>query len=399
VGPVDAPLGVALAELHEFVLTTVGEAYASSLARRGRLPGVAPEMFEKLFENSALGKLIYHCEDPDDPASFRLMRANAAAARAAHPRIFTHVGKTLSETSPYLMDTPIPGHYAAAARHGEVRQWVITTDARALAEKTYEAHCSPLGDGFIVVAFQDVSERCRMQQEVRRHIAELERSNRELDEFAYVASHDLKGPLQDVRNLSTWIREDLGAALPAESEQHMQKLLDRVARMERLLDDLLAYSRAGRVSAPVEELDVRALIHDVLALTQVPPGMRVVVKADIAPIRTPKAPLAQVLRNLVGNAFKHHDRSEGVVTIDVKDAGDRIELTVADDGPGIPPEFHDRVFRIFQTLRPRDAVEGSGIGLAIVKKVVESHGGSVTIDSRGSRGTTMRFTWPKESET
>jgi len=377
----------------------VGEAYASSLARRGRLPGVAPDMFERLFENSALGKLIYYSEDPDDPASFRLMRANAAAARAAHPRIFTHVGKSLKETSPYLMETDIPGHYTAAARDGEVRTWVISTDARALAEKTYEAHCSPLGGGFIVVAFQDISERSRMQQEVRRHITELERSNRELDEFAYVASHDLKGPLQDVRNLSTWIREDLGDGLPEQSARHMKKLLDRVARMERLLDDLLAYSRAGRVRAAVEELDVRALIDDVLALIQLPSGMHVVVRADIPPIRTPKAPLAQVLRNLVGNALKHHDRREGVLTIEVSDAAERIQFTVADDGPGIPPEFHDRVFRIFQTLRPRDAVEGSGIGLAIVKKVVESHGGSVTIESHGGRGTTMRFTWPKESDT
>ena len=388
----------AAAEFHEFVLTNVGEPYVTAQARLQDLTEIRPDLFPRIFDDSPLGKLIYRLEDPADRGSFRLVRANASAARAAHPRIFSHVGKTLNETSPYLLDTDIPDHYAAAARHGEFRQWVITTDARALAEKTYEAHCAALGDGYIVVAFQDISERTRMQQEVSRHVAELERSNRELDDFAYVASHDLKGPLQDVRNLSTWLREDLGDALPEASVRHIQKLHDRVQRMERLLDDLLAYSRAGRSRVPVEQFAVQDVIDEILALSPLPPGFTVKVSGAVARIRTPRAPLAQVFRNLLGNAVKHHDRDVGALAVAVRDTGAKLDIAISDDGPGIPRAFHEQVFRIFQTLRPRDSVEGSGIGLAIVKKVVESHGGVVTIASEG-RGTTIRFTWPKESET
>ncbi|MET0409878.1 MAG: PAS domain-containing protein, partial [Polyangiaceae bacterium] len=151
----------------------MGEQYVSAQARLGNLPEIRAELFPRIFDDSPLGKLIYRLEDPADRGSFRLLRANASAARTAHPRIFSHVGKTLNETSPYLLNTEIPDYYTAAARHGEFRQWVITTDTRALAEKTYEAHCAPLGDGYVVVAFQDISERTRMQQEVSRHVAEL----------------------------------------------------------------------------------------------------------------------------------------------------------------------------------------------------------------------------------
>jgi two-component system sensor kinase FixL len=235
-----------------------------------------------------------------------------------------------------------------------------------------------------------------MEDELRRYVSELERSNGELDDFAHAASHDLKSPLTDIKNLCHWIGEDLGDDLPANSRRHMGLVFDRLARLERLLDDLLAYSRAGRERPPVEQFSLQQLIADVIALTPIPAGFSVDVQADVGPIRTPKSPLAQVVRNLLGNAIKHHDRERGTVRIAAIAAGDRIVLSVADDGPGIPPEFHERVFRIFQTLKSRDEVDGSGVGLALVKKVVEAHGGTVAVDSVG-RGTTVRFSWPREA--
>jgi signal transduction histidine kinase len=392
-----AELQLVAAGLRELVMTHVGRGYVEAQSGGARSPNAPHELYLALFRNSATGMLVYRFEDRADLGSFRLVSANAAAARVSHPRIFEQVGKTLRQTSPYLLDTEVPQQYAAAVLEGQSRIWTITTDGKGLANKTYEARCFPLMGDYVGVAFEDISVRCQMEEQVRHHIAELERSNRELDDFAYAASHDLKAPLQDVKNLSAWICEDLGEALPVDTARHARTMLDRLGRMERLLDDLLAYSRAGRDRAPPEQFAIRDVLEDVIALTPLPPGFRIEVLADVAPIRTPRSPLAQVLRNLLGNAIKHHDRDHGLLTIEAREAKDRVHISVTDDGPGIPPEFHERVFRIFQTLRPRDAVEGSGIGLAIVKKVVESHGGAVTIDSIG-RGTTVRFSWPRVSK-
>lgn len=395
--PVQSPELVAAAlGLRAFVMTYVGRAYVDSRDSGESGTTARLGLYADLFRNSATGMVIYRFEDRADLGSFRLMEANAAAASVSHPRVFELVGKTLRQTSPYVLDTEIPRHYAAAVERGEPRSWTITTDAKALAQKTYSARSFPLSGDYVGVSFEDITEQRRMEDEVRGHVAELERSNRELDDFAYAASHDLKGPLQDVKNLSTWICEDLGSALPPATARHVETMLDRLGRMERLLDDLLAYSRAGRDLAPAERFSIREVFDDVLALTPLPDGFRVTVQADVAPIRTPRSPLAQVLRNLVGNAVKHHDRMQGLIAIEAVESKKRIHISVRDDGPGIPPEFHERVFRIFQTLQPRDAVEGSGIGLAIVKKVIESHGGSVFIESTG-RGTAVHFSWPKES--
>jgi signal transduction histidine kinase len=391
-----AELQTVAAGLRELVMTHVGRGYIEARNAKAPLMGPSADVYGALFRNSATGMLVYRWEDRTDLGSFRLMVANAAAARVSHPRIFEQVGKALRQTSPYLLNTEVPRHYAAAVLEGQSRSWTITTDGKALANKTYEARCFPLMGDYVGVAFEDVSVRRQMEEQVRHHIAELERSNRELDDFAYAASHDLKGPLQDVKNLSAWICEDLGDALPATTARHARTMLDRLGRMERLLDDLLAYSRAGRDRAAPEQFAIRDVLDDIMALTPLPPGFRVEVLADIAPICTPRSPLAQALRNLVGNAIKHHDRDHGLITIEAREVKERVHISVADDGPGIPPEFHERVFRIFQTLRPRDAVEGSGIGLAIVKKVVESHGGGVAIESMG-RGTTVRFSWPRVS--
>jgi len=223
---------------------------------------------------------------------------------------------------------------------------------------------------------------------------ELQRSNRELDDFAYVASHDLKAPLRAIDNLSKWIAEDAAKVLPASSREHLEKMQQRVQRMELLLDDLLAYSRAGRLRSMIEWVDTRALLQNILEMNVLPTGFDVSVNGDMPTFHTRKAALEQVLRNLIANAVKHHDRPDGHVEISCRDQADHFEFVVADDGPGIPDEFHERIFRMFQTLQPRDQVEGSGVGLALVKKLVESEGGRISIDATQGRGATFRFTWP-----
>jgi signal transduction histidine kinase len=241
-----------------------------------------------------------------------------------------------------------------------------------------------------------VTERQLAEKKLTANADELERSNAELEQFAYVASHDLKAPLRAIDNLSKWIEEDLKDVLVGEARENMELIRGRVARLEALLDDLLAYSRAGRIGTEVAPVDTAAMVDEIVALLDPPEGFTVSVSGELPKFSTANGPLEQVLRNLIGNAIKHHDRTTGHANVSVEDRGDFYEFAVTDDGLGIPPELQDRAFRMFETLKPRDEVEGSGMGLAIVKKVVEWQGGRVWIESEtGSRGATFRFIWKK----
>jgi signal transduction histidine kinase len=164
--------------------------------------------------------------------------------------------------------------------------------------------------------------------------------------------------------------------------------------MDRLLTDLLEFSRVGRVALDVAPLEVTALVEEVLELASPPPQFRIVRQISAAALETASLPLRRVLLNLVGNAIKHHDQAEGQILIRVEDQGPRVIFEVSDDGPGIPPQYHGKIFEMFQTLRSRDEVEGSGIGLSLVKKIVDNAGGNVAVESSG-RGSTFRVAWPR----
>ena len=239
-----------------------------------------------------------------------------------------------------------------------------------------------------MVINHDVTERRRHEEElqelnasleerVRERTTELQRSNDELDRFAYVASHDLKAPLRAIANLATWINEDSeGLSPPAQA--HLAKLNGRVRRMEKLLDDLLAYSRAGRVRHEPQLVDTELLVQDTVEYLNVPPGFAVEVVRPLPTLYTERVPLATVFRNLIENAYKHHDHPGcGCVRISAEEQADAVMFAVSDNGPGIEPHYHERIFVMYQTLKPRDEVEGSGIGLPVVKKIVESRGGTV----------------------
>lgn len=235
-----------------------------------------------------------------------------------------------------------------------------------------------------------------LEQRIVERTAELQRLNQELNQFAYVASHDLKAPLRAITNLATWLAEDTAGLLPASSQTHLAKLQGRVQRMERLLDDLLAYSRASRQRHPPERVNPVTLIQDVVELLAPPPGFRITVEPTTAPtFQMERIPLETVFRNLIDNAIKHHHcPAAGQVTIVIQEQAQCLHFTVRDNGPGIDPKFHQRIFEMFQTLRPRDEVEGSGMGLAVVKKQIESRGGTIQVASAVGEGATFSFTWP-----
>jgi signal transduction histidine kinase len=234
-----------------------------------------------------------------------------------------------------------------------------------------------------------------LEQRVIKRTAELTRTIQDLDQFAYVASHDLKTPLRAIDSLASWIAEDAGDLLPEASQEHLRKLRGRVKRLEGLLNDLLAYSRAGREHEERQQINTRKLVNYIAQMIEPPPEFEIIAAPDLPILLTNRVPLETVLRNLISNAINHHHRDQGKVFVSAREAGDWVEFRVEDDGPGIAPIFHERIFGMFQTLRPRDEGEGSGMGLALVKKIVENFGGKVGIISTEGDGSIFWFTWPK----
>lgn len=224
---------------------------------------------------------------------------------------------------------------------------------------------------------------------------ELEYANSELDQFAYVASHDLKAPLRAIANLASFLREDIESGNNTDAVKNLNMIESRTRRLDALLDSLLAYSRAGRKNADFELVDLRELV-ETSARVVTPANADLHFSGTFGQVTVCRAPLEQVVRNLVDNAFKHHDRQDAQVEVDCSVVDGEIHLVVADDGAGIAPEFHDQVFGMFRTLQPRDKVEGSGMGLAILKKQIECYGGSIALESDPAvqRGTTFIVTWP-----
>lgn len=241
--------------------------------------------------------------------------------------------------------------------------------------------------------------RAGLADRIRKDTEELKRSNDELNHFAYIASHDLKTPLQSIDMLSQWIEEDLGPTLTDESRQHMTLLRAQVRRMTDLLESLLRYSRVGGTEERIEDVDTAGLVREVTELLSPPNDIRVVVEGELPILKTARAPLFQVFHNLIDNAIKHHDREDGLITISsIPGDGGFHTIVVSDDGPGIPSMFRERVFQMFQRLRSSEDVQGSGMGLALVKKIVNLHGGTIDLDAHDGRGATFRFTWPRETK-
>ncbi len=373
----------------DIAMATIGSAYVETKESAARQAEHQLGLYIDMFRKASVGMLVYAGVDPDDIGGFRLVAVNPAATRMTGFELANAVGRSIRETSPGMLESEAALHFRSTLATGQSEQWSATW-GEPPNERRFQAQTVPLGGGYLGVLFDDVTEQ-------ERHLAELERSNRELDEFAYVASHDLKAPLRDIDSLAGWVVEDVGESLPAESGRHLAQLRDRVNRMEGLLEDLLAYSRAGRLAKAPEQFNLRDAVQNAALLAAIPDGFEVEVEGADIELSAPRAPLEQVLRNLLGNAVKHHTRDDGRIRISAAHKGDCVEVSVADDGPGIPHEFHERVFRMFQTLRPRDEIEGSGMGLAIVKKLIEAHAGRLALESAPGEGTTIVFTWPTVS--
>jgi PAS domain S-box-containing protein len=245
----------------------------------------------------------------------------------------------------------------------------------------------------------DVTEHHRLESSLKEKQAELQRSNRDLEQFAYVASHDLKAPLRSIEVLVQWIREELDDYEGGDVQENLNLLSRRTQRLNQLLEDLLAYSRAGRKVGDRATVDSHELVLETIALLDPRETTTVRIEGRLPVLETYATPLEQVFRNLIGNAIKHQSSDHGEVVISCEDSGGDLLFSVQDDGEGIPAEYAERVFEMFQTLKPRDKVEGSGMGLAIVNRIVTWQGGRVWFEpGPNGKGTVFKFIWRRHAE-
>lgn len=241
----------------------------------------------------------------------------------------------------------------------------------------------------------DISLRKQAEERQARLIHELEGANEELKNFAYVVSHDLKAPLRAIGSLADWIGTDQAEKLDADGKEHLRLLTQRVRRMDGLIDGILQYSRVGRVREAVVAVDVNAVVQEALAMLAPPSHIRVEVTPDLPTIRAERTRILQLFQNLLSNAIKYLDKPQGLIRVGCVGHDREWEFTVSDNGPGIEPRHFKRIFQLFQTLAPKDRVESTGVGLALVKKIVELYGGRVWIESQPGAGSTFFFTLPK----
>ena len=228
--------------------------------------------------------------------------------------------------------------------------------------------------------------------ELAKTTAQLELRNQELDRFSYVVSHDLKAPLRAISNLSTWIEDDFEGVVDPDTHKHLELMRSRIQRMEALIDGLLEYARVGNTQKSLKTFSVEDLLAEIVDSLSISDSFKLDLPTNLPPITTNRILLDRVFANTIGNAYKHHPRTDGTIRVTAQPSGDLWEFTVSDDGAGIASENHERVFDIFQTLADPQK-KNTGIGLSIVKKIVEAQGGHISIESQLGAGTTFRFTW------
>lgn len=318
-----------------------------------------------------------------------------------------------------LLCTPAPGRFATETRNS----WIILAGGLAFTTLlttylvTLLGHARRVREEVNVRTAQlwetveelnrEVAERKSAERELKilnetleQHIAnrtaEAERRAQYLEQFAYVASHDLKAPLRAVSNLAGWIEEDLTDVLDDASREQMVLLRDRVQRMHNLIEGLLEYSRVGKTSESESRIDTLELITEIVDSLSPPKGFKIKVQKGMPTLYADRLQLGQVFSNLISNALTHHGDDRGKIRISVQDLGGSYEFSVCDDGQGIDPAYQEKVFMIFQTLASGDFENSTGIGLALVKKIVEESGGNIRLESTLGRGACFYFTWPKK---
>jgi two-component system sensor kinase FixL len=243
---------------------------------------------------------------------------------------------------------------------------------------------------------RDVTERKMAEERQARLLKELESANQELNDFAYIVSHDLKAPLRAIGSLANWILTDYADKFDKEGKEQMDLLLSRVKRMHDLIEGILQYSRAGRIREEKVEVNLNELVPGVIDMIAPPENVEIKIENELPTILCERIRIQQVFQNLLTNAIKFMDKPKGKIKVGCVEDNGYWRFSIADNGPGIEEKHFAKIFQIFQTLSPRDEFESTGIGLSVVKKIIEMYGGKVWVESKVGYGSTFFFTLPIE---
>lgn len=405
----DAPAGARGPWSRQFTLAAVDGSRPTVLLTLTPLEGCEPDLaviylrnmtrevtaerrFAQMFESLPLGVVVVD-------GVGRIAQANAMLSNQFGYEVSEMIGQPLAMLLPERYREGHGRHFGTYCAQPASRMMGNGRDLTGLHRSGREfpveialTRFESAGQPLFMAIVSDISHRKRSE-------TALQQTNAQLEEFTYVASHDLRSPLRGIADLVSWIREDLGDELGEEAlsdavRHNFDRISHRIARCEQMIDDLLKYARAGVRDPHMDRIDPRELVEEALAMTHVPPGFTVETEIAGADLLAPRAPLSTSLRNLIGNAVKHHGGASGRIRVAMREEGRFSIFTVEDDGQGIPPGNEERIFKLFHRASP--GTEGDGVGLAFTRRMINAHGGMVTVLGHGPMGgARFEVHWPR----
>jgi len=354
------------------------------------------ERYRALVENTALGITIMD-------ANYNIIMTNATFCKLFKKSASEFVGKNCfreyekrEEVCPHC-----PGRRAmASGATAEVEtQAVLDDGTRIHVRNRAIPFFGPDGEvkGFIEIV-ENIDERKKAEERQAELLQQVESANRELKDFAHIVSHDLKAPLHGIKILTEWMSTDYADKLDEQGKEQMNLLSNRADRMHNLIDGVLEYSRVGRVKGKMVQVNLNELVPAVIDTLAPPKNITITAESQLPTVEYEETRIIQVFQNLLSNAVKYMDKPKGQIKVGCVEEDSFWKFSVADNGPGIEEKDFERIFKIFQTLAPRDEVESTGVGLTVVKKIIELYGGKIWVQSKVKEGTTFFFTLPKQKK-
>ncbi|MEM6720219.1 MAG: ATP-binding protein [Bacteroidota bacterium] len=250
-----------------------------------------------------------------------------------------------------------------------------------------------MGSLFVFLVVRTGLDSFKKLKELNQNLDDTQLKNKELEQFAYITSHDLKTPIRGISSLADFIKEDLEAGETDDVYDHLETMQGRVKRLESLIDGILHYSKIGKIVP--EEVDFNKMLRGEAKNYIDPTKVKFIKKGTLPVLNGDKIQLSQVMSNLISNAVKYNDKEVCEITLSSQETSDHYEITFADNGPGIAPKYHKKIFEVFQTLSDKEIYESTGLGLSIVKKILEKHQSSIRVESNGKLGAKFIITYPK----
>ena len=243
---------------------------------------------------------------------------------------------------------------------------------------------------------QEIYEREQTELKLAEMLKKVDNANKELKDFASIVSHDLKAPLRGIKTLAMWILDDCGDQFDAKATEQMQLLLSRVEKIYSLIDGVLKYSKVGQNSEEHINIDLEKFIPEVIDMLMPPNNIKITIEDKLPSIMCEETHVMQLFQNLLSNAIKYMDKPEGLIKIGCKQEGEFWQFSISDNGPGIEERHFERIFKMFHVLSVQEKIDSTGVGLTVVKKIVELYGGRIWLESSVGQGSTFFFTFPTQ---